>query len=191
MVVGDTEVVKFGLWFCHGRFGRQLCNTLCFADFHEPTHKLNGFASENRKSRGILERDILQAHRSEVEIYTVNDKSATVNLIGGFTGNKMLTCESFVRNTLLITAYLLCVIQHLLNKRVAVRSFGVNRFAVHNATLGKSLPDSNRVNVLKCVLLGFGEKLVLFDELGDTSLNLRPGHFIINVCAGNGDVQIL
>ena len=77
-----------------------------------------------------------------------------------------------------------------MNERVAVRSFGGNRFAVYNATLGKSLTDNNRVNVLKCVLLGFGEEPVLFDELCDASLNLRPGHFIINIRAGNGDVQM-
>ena len=105
MVVGYTEVVKFGLRFCDGRLCRQLRITLCLADLHEPTHKLNGFASENRKSGGVLKCDILQADISKVEIYTVNDKSATVNLIGGFTGDKVLACESLVRNTLFITAY--------------------------------------------------------------------------------------
>ena len=177
MVVGDTEVVKFGLWFCHGWLCRQLRNTLCFADFYKPTHKLNGFASENRKSGGVSECDVLKADLSKVKIYAINDKSATVNLIGGFTGNKVFTCKSFVSDTLFVMAYLLCVIQHLLNKRVAVWNFGVNRFAVHNTTLGKSLTDNNRVNVFKCVLLGFGEELVLFDELVQYVSELSPKTF--------------
>ena len=66
------------------------------------------------------------------------------------------------------------IIHHLLNERVSVQSFGVNQFTVYNTTFGKSFPDSNRVDMLKCVLLGFGIEPVLFDELCDSSLNLRP-----------------
>ena len=131
-----------------------------------------------------MECDILQAHRSEVEIYAVNDKSATVNLIGGFTRNKVFACESLVSDTLFVTAYLLHIIHHLLNERVSVQSFGVNQFAVHNTTLGKGLTNGNRVNIVKT-------EPAILDELCDTSLHLCPGHFIVNVRAGNGNVQRL
>ena len=47
------------------------------------THKLNRFAPENRKARLVLEGHVLQANASEVKIYAINDKSATVNLQKG------------------------------------------------------------------------------------------------------------
>ena len=63
---------------------------------------------------------------------------------------------------------------NLTNEWVSVQSFGVNQFTVYNTTFGKSFTDNNRVNVLKCVLLGFGIEPVLFDELCDASLHLCP-----------------
>ena len=88
-------------------------------------------------------------------------------------------------------ADLLRIVHDLLNERVSVESFGVNQFAVHDATLGKRLTHGNRVNIVKTVVLFLGVESVLFDELCNTPLYLRPGHFIINVRSGYGDVQRL
>ena len=92
----------------------------------------------------------------------------------------MLFCESLVSFTLSID---------LLNERVSVQCFGVNQFAVHNATLGKGLTDGNRVNIVKTVALLLGVELIALDELCHSALYLRPGHFIVNVCSCNRDVQ--
>ena len=67
----------------------------------------------------------------------------------------------------------------------------VNQFTVYNATLGKGLTNGNRVNIVQTVVFLLGVEPVLLDELCDTTLNLRPGHFIINVRSGNGNVQRL
>ena len=91
----------------------------------------------------------------------------------------------------LLTADLLSIVHDLLNERVSVQSFGVNQFAVDNATLGKGLTNGNRVNIVKTVVFLLGIEPVLFDELCNTALYLCPGHFIVNVRACHGDVQRL
>ena len=90
-----------------------------------------------------------------------------------------------------ILVNLLRIVHDLLNERVSVQRFGVNQFAVDNATLGKRLTYGNRVNIVKTVVFFLGVESVLFDELCNTPLYLRPGHFIINVRSGYGDVQRL
>ena len=47
----------------------------------------------------VLEGHVLQADASEVKIYAINDKSATVNLIGGFTRDKVFGCKLRIGHT--------------------------------------------------------------------------------------------
>ena len=91
----------------------------------------------------------------------------------------------------LLTAYLFRIVYHLLNEGVSVQSFGVNQFAVHNTTLGKRLTNGNRVNIVETVVFLLGVEPVLFDKLCNTALYLCPGHFMVNVRSGYGDVQRL
>ena len=68
-----------------------------------------------------------------------------------------------------------CVGHDLMDEGIAVQGFGIDHFPIHNAPLGKGLPDGDRVHVLHAVLLLRREEAVLFDELGNPPLNLGPG----------------
>ena len=61
------------------------------------------------------------------------------------------------------------------DKRVIVQFPFIRQFSVHNAALGQSFPDGDRVDVVKPVLFRFGVEPVLLDELGNPALYLWPG----------------
>ena len=77
-------------WF----FGRNLCRGFLF--FDQSSDKGNGFRPEDGKAGGILEGNVLEVNRSELQIHTVNQKSSAINLKGGFTGDQMLTGKFLV-----------------------------------------------------------------------------------------------
>ena len=106
-------------------------------------------------------------------------------------GDQILICESLISfpNSGLLTADPIHISHYLLNERVCIQLFGVNDFAVYDAMLGKGFTNGNRVNIVQTVIFCLGVKSVLLDELCDTPLYLCPGHFIINVRSGNGDMQ--
>ena len=68
-----------------------------------------------------------------------------------------------------------CVVHDLTDEGIAVQGFGIDHFPIHNAPLGKGLPDGDRIHILHAVLFLPREEAVLFDELGNPPLNLGPG----------------
>ena len=78
---------------------------------------------------------------------------------------------------------------HLPDKRVLFQLLGVNYLTVNNSALLQGLPDGNRVNIIKAVLFFLCEKPIFLDKLGNTPLDLRPGHDHIRVRTGQGEMQ--
>ena len=63
----------------------------------------------------------------------------------------------------------------LLNERVMIQFFRVNRLPVYNTALGQSFPDSDGVHIIQIFLLGLGIEPVLLNELGNPALYFGPG----------------
>ena len=151
-----------------------------FLHLHIHPYCGNRLRMEYRFVLGQNKADVLELNHTGVEINTVYEVGLSVVGKGSFAGNQVFFCE-----------HTLGIVHHLLNEWVCIQSVRINQLSVHNAAFGKSFADGNRVYIIQAVIFFRRIELICLDELGNSPLHLRPGHYMVNVRTGQGDVQRL